>query len=246
MARLIKKIVGPTWDVEGEDLRVIDVSTGSYSTDVGFVRIADYDRLLDGVILEGQDVVVSAGYILNEVEEFEDIFSGTIKELDGSDLKVLRLNGLGDKLKNATFIQTYKVVEAERIIKDILRAGDITNFELGTIPRIRRHTYVSPKEPLLDSINRLNDAFDLELIPFFNESGVLMLKSFEELITETDIDFQEGEYNTFENDVLKTTFDPEVKTFNQIKILTNDYLATENRKIITNDKVESIISVSKI
>jgi len=246
MGRLIKKIVGPNWSVEGEDLRVIDVSTGSYSTSVGFTRIADYNRTLDGIVLEGQDVIVSAGYIVDEVEQFETIFEGTIKELDGSDLKVLRLNGLGDKLKNINFIQSYKVVEPERILKDILKTGGFTNFELGSIPRDRRHTYIAPKEPLIDAINRVNDAFDLELIPFINESGIIMLKAFDELIIQTDIDFQEGEYDSFENDVLKTNFDPEVKTFNQIKILTDDYLATENRKIITNDSVESVISVSKI
>lgn len=243
---MIKQIITDKATVTGREVRLIDVQNGSDLINLGEVRISDPRGELEGLYAVNDEIEVKAGFELSDGTEATDtIFTGYIQEVDGETLKVIRLKGKGDDLRRGNYRKSFNQTDSKRILTRILEDAGV-NYELGSIPAIKRHSYICPNGTHFEELIRAIDSFNLELAPYFDRDGVLILKSKDESVIETDIVFEDGEFDSFNDNMLTAFLDIEIAVFSKIKILDNDYIVYNNRMYIDDNKTKSILTVGEV
>lgn len=247
----LKKIV-KTNSVTVEDdaqtiskIKLIDVKTAANLNSFGEVRIDNFDDQLTGKFKIDDEISVELGLsTFQGPENSEIIYTGIIEKIFDDTLIILELKGKGELLKRKKFKKSFNQIDVAAIIRDIMNGTGI-DFELGEISNIRRHSYVAPNGTILQEINRVNESFGLELIPFFDRTGKLILKTFDENIKETDVEFDTDEFKRFEDETLETILDVEIDLFNKIRILDVDYIVNAHRFFLDDRRSKSFITVEE-
>jgi len=243
---MIKKVTTDrAGTIEGDNIKLIDVANGCDYVNHGQVNILDPSGDLQGSFQEEDEVTVEVGVISEGQEITDTIFTGFIESATKESMIILKLDGKGRILRKNYYKKSYHLIDPGRIMRDILGSVSGLSYQLGSMPSGRRHTWICPNGPLMKEINRVNLSFDLNLVPFFNREGTLVLKTLAEALNTTSVNFEDGTFQSFKNDILKTELDVELKVFDQIQILSLLYIITFHRMIVSDEQSTSIIGVTK-
>jgi len=211
----------------------------------GEVWINNPNGTLDGKYQVDDEITVEIGEILSGAEELDIIFKGLIADVDEDDRTRLVVAGFGRTLQRTQYKKTYHLIDAPKIIRDLLDPTGI-DYETGTLPTDRRHTHICPNGSIWKELNRLNEAWNLQLVPYFNRRGVLILKTREEAAIDTDIEYNSGEFKNFQDHLLTLPLDQEIEAMMKIKILGQEYRVTEHQMRHDERRSTSTIVTAKI
>ncbi len=237
--------VGNTVVEDGRDteykIRLIDVTTTNSLLHYGEVRIDNSDFAYEGAFTKGAEITIDLS--LGE-DALTRIFTGVIIDVFEGEVIVLTVRGNGEKLKEKRVKKSLNRTTNSEVIRTILENADV-EYELGRFETVKRHTYILANGTIAEELLRFNKSFGLRLFPFFNREGKLILKTYDENVVETDVEFEEQEYQRFENDILETVLDVEINLFDKIKILGDDYVVASHRFYLNEQRTRSVITISK-
>ncbi len=221
---------------------LVDVTTTNSLMAHGELRISNDDLSLNGSFVKDADITVALALGDNDLTT---IFTGVIANAIDGQLIELEVRGNAYKMRDAKVKKSLNKTNARKVILAILANANV-EYELGDLPSGNRHSYIMHSGTVAEEIVRFNESFGLELIPYFTRDGVLMLKTFEEQLIETDIVFRADEFKKFENGILETIVDTEIDIFNQIEIMDVEYYVASNRFLLNERKSKSFITVTQI
>lgn len=243
MIKKITTIIAGTQ--EGGAFPAFDVIDSVDFNNAGEAWIADPNGALAGKYAEDDEITVEIGEIIDGAEVTDTIFKGLIADVDESDRIHLTLAGYGRRLQQRRYRRSYHLIDAERIIKDLLTGTGI-QYVLGAIPRGRRHTHVCANGSIWQELGRLNSSWGLGLVPYFTRDGVLILKTEAEAGIDTDIEYGPGQFKKLEANRLHLPLDQEIEAMMKIKVLGQAYQVAEHRMIHNERETASIIGLAKI
>lgn len=243
---MIKEIITKNATVTGDRVKLIDVENGSDLVNLGEVRIFDENAELVGLYAEDEEIEVRVGFEQSDGSTVSDtIFTGYIQEFDGEELIVLKLKGKGDDLRKRTYKKSFNGTDSRTVVSRILKDSGV-KYELGTVPVIKRHSYICANGTHFEELIRAIDSFDLDIVPYFDRDGVLIVKPRDEAAVQTEIIFEDETFDRFDKNTLTAFLDIEIEVFNIIKILELDYYVYNNRFYVDDYKTKSILTVGKV
>ena len=241
---LLRIVETDTIKAESQDIKLLDVSISNNLAAFGEIRLENYSGVFNGKFKVDDEIKISAGLRTDLDTAATLLFTGLIENVEEDSQLILKIIDFGKKLLDAKFKRTFNQVTPAQILGNILGGSGI-EFELGILSTKKRHTYISPNGTLFEEINRANNSFGLNLIPFFDRTGKLLLKTETELIKATSIVYEDGEFKRFEENILETILDVEVDVFEEIEILGIKYLVNGHRFFINDRTTKSFITVAQ-
>ncbi len=223
-------------------MRLIDITTVNDVVSFGEIRIDNADKSLDDKFQDDDEITVELGLTIDDADQVRKIFTGIIETVVDDTLIILKLKGAGIKLFRRNLKSSLFLTDNNAVLKEILKSSDL-DFELESLTRRPLHSYVMPLAPVSEHLQRALIFLDSTFIPWVNRDGKLILKSYENNIVETDIVFELDEVEKFENNIVHTILDTEIDIFNKIKVGDLDYIVTEHRFILDEQRTKSIISL---
>lgn len=223
-------------------IKLIDVTAVNDVVSFGEVRVDNADGSLDGKFKKDADIEIELGLNISGDDQVRKIFTGIIEEIVDDSLLILTLKGAGIKLFRKSFKSSLFLTDNNAVLKEILKSSEL-DFELESMTRRPLHSYVMPLAPVSEHLQRALIFLDSNFIPWVNRVGKLILKTYEKNIVATDIVFELDELKKFENNILETILDTEIDIFNKIKVGALDYIVTEHRYILDEQRTKSFISL---
>ncbi len=227
---------------KGIRLKLIDVTLSNDFVAFGEVRVDNFSGVFDGKFNTGDEIKIFAQIQFDGSTDTPLIWTGEIERVEENTNIILFLRGFGARLTRKKFKRSFRGVNASQIINDILSGVGI-EFEIGKLPSRRFHSYQAANGTVVDEINRVNESLDLGFTPFINREGKLFLKSDDELITETEVAFDEGEFKKFEQNTLETLLDPQIEVYHIITVLEIKYLVNGHRVLINDQQTKSFLTL---
>ena len=244
---LIKIIVsGDTEIIDDQEsvvkIKLIDITTTDSLMAFGEIRIANEDLSLNGAFVKDAEITVALSLGISAPKV---VFKGVISNVIDGQLILLDVRGKAFKWLNTRVKKSLNKITPEKIIREITSQLD-GKLELGEMPKIKRHSYILHNGTIAEEIHRFNKTFNLNLVPYVDRLGNLILKTLEDNVKNTDIAFNDKEFRKFENGILETMLDVEVDVFNIIQIMGVGYIVGSHRFFINDRKTKSFISVTQI
>ena len=223
-------------------IKLIDVTTTNSLMAYGEIRVANDDLSLDGSFLAEDPIIISIGLGDNVPEV---VFTGLISSAIQGQLIILEVRGNAYSMRSKIVKKSLNKTNAKKVLQEILSKAGVA-YEIGNIPDIKRHSYIMQSGAVAEEIHRFNESFGLNLTPYFDRTGKLIVKTAEENIKATDIIFEADEFKKFENGILETIVDTEIDIYNQIEIMDVQYYVASNRFLLNDRITKSYIAVTQI
>lgn len=237
------KVVAGDLELTGQRVMEIDISTAAAFIPFGEVHLDNSDGALSGQIAEGYTLDVFAVLAFSPDSEPVKIITGRVKETYEEKRLRVTVQGTGAKYRDMKFKRSYNQVKARRILNDIINESGIIAV-IGTVPEKELHTFISPNGSTLEEINRVISSFGLDLAPYWDRFGRLILKSVSENLADKGIVFNSGEFTKFENYILHTAMDVQIDLYNIVNVLDKRYYVTAHRFKANQTTAKSLITLA--
>lgn len=219
---------------------LIDLTTSASFMQYGEVRLQNNDGRFTDTFKKDQ--AFSADFALGS--DPVRFFTGVVYEVFESTVVVLKVRGNAEKLKTKPLKKNFNKIGAADVIKYCMD-GTGLSYSLGTVPSVRRHTYIIAGGSANEEIIRANFFFGLGFAPYFDRDGKFIMKTPVQNKKKTDFIFHGDDFTRFEDGVLETFFVPEIEVYSEFVILDTKYVVNNHRIYVDGNKSKSIIAVEK-
>jgi hypothetical protein len=237
------KIISGGLEITGARVMEIDVSTSSAHIPFGEVHLDNSDGSLSVQIEKGDTLDVYTSLVYDPDTEPVKIITGKVKEIYPEQRFRITIQGTGAKYHDIKFKRSYNQVKGRRVLNDIINEAGIAAI-FGTVPEKDLHTFISPNGSALEEINRVITSFGLDLAPYWDRNGTLILKSVSENQVDRSTVFNAGEFLKFENYILQTALDSQIDLYNIVTVLDKKYYVTAHRFKANHTSAKSLITLA--
>jgi hypothetical protein len=226
-------------------LLFLDIRTNNNANPWGEIRLRNEDGALSGAFNVGDPITVAAGLTFDGAGIPPVLLTGRIVErYDETAFRAI-LHGRTDELNEKRFKRSFNGASPALILAEVLRSSGLP-YSLGTLPDKKYHAYIAANGTIVEEVNRINKTFGLNLAPYMDREGVFHVKTAEESRNPTDTVFNAGEFKSFEKNILETVFDKAVDIYDEIKVLGNSYIVTDNHFYYDANRTKSLITLANI
>lgn len=223
-------------------IKLTDITTTNNLISFGELRLDNADGSFDGKFQKDDNIEVELGLKIAETDTIRKIFTGIIESIVDDSLMILNLKGAGIKLFRKTTKASLFLTDNNAVFREILKGSDLP-FVLEGLSTRALHSYIMRLAPVSEQLQRAIVFLDAGFVPWVNRDGTLILKNYENNIVATDVVFELDEVRKFENDIVETLLDTEIDIFNKIRVGGLDYVVTEHRFFLNEQRSKSFISV---